>query len=47
MDSAFAIADRMAMLDKGRMLMIDTRENYDVLRKMSADAALALPRTRL
>ena len=25
MDSAFTIADRMAMLDKGRMLMVDTR----------------------
>lgn len=32
MDSAFAIADRMAMLDKGRMLMIDTREAYERLR---------------
>lgn len=32
MDSAFRIADRMAMLDKGRMLKVDTRENYVKLR---------------
>lgn len=32
MDSAFTIADRMAMLDKGRMLMIDTRKAYELLR---------------
>lgn len=32
MDSAFTIADRMAMLDKGRMLMIDTRQAYEKLR---------------
>ncbi|MHC5023511.1 MAG: ABC transporter ATP-binding protein [Planctomycetota bacterium] len=32
MDSAFTIADRMAMLDKGRMLMIDRREMYEELR---------------
>jgi phospholipid/cholesterol/gamma-HCH transport system ATP-binding protein len=32
MDSAFRIADRMAMLDKGRMLMIDTRETFERLR---------------
>jgi phospholipid/cholesterol/gamma-HCH transport system ATP-binding protein len=32
MDSAFAIADRMAMLDKGRMLMVDTREAFEKLR---------------
>ncbi|MCE9589812.1 MAG: ABC transporter ATP-binding protein [Planctomycetes bacterium] len=32
MDSAFRIADRMAMLDKGRMLLIDTRAGFETLR---------------
>ncbi|UCD75092.1 MAG: ABC transporter ATP-binding protein, partial [Phycisphaerales bacterium] len=32
MDSAFTIADRMAMLDKGRMLMVDTRPAFEKLR---------------
>jgi phospholipid/cholesterol/gamma-HCH transport system ATP-binding protein len=32
MDSAFRIADRMAMLDKGRMLMVDNREAFEALR---------------
>ncbi len=32
MDSAFTIADRMAMLDKGKMLMVETREVYETLR---------------
>jgi phospholipid/cholesterol/gamma-HCH transport system ATP-binding protein len=32
MDSAFVIADRMAMLDKGKMLMVDTREVFEELR---------------
>jgi phospholipid/cholesterol/gamma-HCH transport system ATP-binding protein len=32
MDSAFRIADRMAMLDKGKMLMVDSRENFEQLR---------------
>ncbi len=40
MDSAFVIADRMAMLDKGRMIMVQTREWYDQLRKLSAAEAL-------
>jgi len=40
MDSAFTIADRMVMLDKGRALRVDTREAFDILRKTSeADAA--------
>jgi phospholipid/cholesterol/gamma-HCH transport system ATP-binding protein len=40
MDSAFTIADRMAMLDKGRMLTVNTRDWYDRVRKTSeADAA--------
>jgi phospholipid/cholesterol/gamma-HCH transport system ATP-binding protein len=32
MDSAFTIADRMAMLDRGRMVMVDRREAYERLR---------------
>ncbi len=32
MESAFVIADRMAMLDKGKMLMVDTREVFEELR---------------
>lgn len=32
MDSAFVIADRMAMLDKGKMLMVATREDFESLR---------------
>jgi len=32
MDSAFVIADRMAMLDKGKMLMVDKREEFEKLR---------------
>jgi len=32
MDSAFRIADRMAMLDKGRMLMVGPREQFERLR---------------
>jgi phospholipid/cholesterol/gamma-HCH transport system ATP-binding protein len=42
MDSAFAIADRMAMLDKGRMLKVETREWYDRLRKTSVQDAKGL-----
>ena len=37
MDSAFTIADRMAMLDKGRMLMIDNRQAYKKLRDFPDD----------
>jgi phospholipid/cholesterol/gamma-HCH transport system ATP-binding protein len=43
MDSAFTIADRMAMLDKGRMLKVETREWYDALRKMPEAEASARP----
>ncbi len=39
MDSAFAIADRMAMLDKGRMLTVQERGWYDRLRKLGAEDA--------
>ncbi len=42
MDSAFAIADRMAMLDKGRMLKVETREWYDRLRHTTAEHASTL-----
>ncbi len=42
MDSAFTIADRMAMLDKGVMLKVGTREEFDALRKLSDDAASKL-----
>ena len=37
MDSAFTIADRMVMLDKGRVLRIDTRDAFDKIRKIPAD----------
>ncbi len=42
MDSAFTIADRMTMLDKGRALMIDTRQAFDALRKTSVEDAMNL-----
>lgn len=37
MDSAFAIANRMAMLDKGKMLLVADRETFEVLRDHPAD----------
>jgi len=37
MDSAFRIADRMVMLDKGRVLKIGTREDFEALRDQSGD----------
>jgi phospholipid/cholesterol/gamma-HCH transport system ATP-binding protein len=37
MDSAFTIADEMAMLDKGRMLMVAERAVYEQLRDHPAD----------
>ncbi|MBX3353396.1 MAG: ABC transporter ATP-binding protein [Phycisphaeraceae bacterium] len=43
MDSAFTIADRMAMLDKGKMIAVETREWYDALRTTPADEAQTLP----
>ncbi len=39
MDSAFAIADRMAMLDKGRMLRVESREWFDRVRSMAGAEA--------
>jgi phospholipid/cholesterol/gamma-HCH transport system ATP-binding protein len=37
MDSAFTIADRMAMLDKGRMLRVETRAWFDALRRVPSE----------
>ncbi|MEM9374472.1 MAG: ABC transporter ATP-binding protein, partial [Planctomycetota bacterium] len=42
MDSAFAIADRMAMLDRGRMLAVNTRAWYEQLRDTPPDQAGSL-----
>ena len=42
MDSAFTIADRMMMLDKGRVLMVGTRDEFDALRRRDEDAAAGL-----
>ncbi len=46
MDSAFTIADRMVMLDKGRVLMIGTREEFDDLRNLSLEDSLQLTKDR-
>lgn len=43
MDSAFTISDRMAMLDKGRMLVVEDRAFFDALRKTPLEEALKLP----
>ncbi|MFG0283499.1 MAG: ABC transporter ATP-binding protein [Phycisphaerales bacterium JB039] len=43
MDSAFTIADRMAMLDKGRMLRVERRAWFEQLRDTPAPAARELP----
>ena len=37
MDSAFRIADRMVMLDKGRVLMVDSRQAFDDIRRTPPD----------
>ncbi len=42
MDSAFTIADRMAMLDKGRMLVVESRGYFADLRDMTRDKAMGL-----
>jgi len=44
MDSAFTIADRMAMLDRGRMLRVEPRAWYERLRDMPPAEAAGLPR---
>lgn len=43
MDSAFTIADRMAMLDKGRILKVESRQWYERLRDMPEEQALERP----
>lgn len=42
MDSAFTIADRMAMIDKGRILKVESREWFHRLRNASASEAEAM-----
>ena len=42
MDSAFTIADRMCMLDKGRVLRVGTREEFDALRIKSEEESKGL-----
>lgn len=37
MDSAFTIADRMAMLDKGRMMAVESRQYFDDIRNGPVD----------
>jgi len=37
MESAFTVADRIAMLDSGRLLMVDTRDRFQRLRDWPAD----------
>jgi phospholipid/cholesterol/gamma-HCH transport system ATP-binding protein len=46
MDSAFTIADRMCMLDKGKVLMVGTRDEFDHLRSMSKAEAESLDETQ-
>ncbi|MFO0376328.1 MAG: ABC transporter ATP-binding protein [bacterium] len=45
MDSAFTIADRMVMLDKGVVLKIEKRDWFDRLRHLPADQAADLSET--
>jgi len=42
MDSAFTVGDRMAMLDKGRMLLVDTRQRFEEIRDTPAEEATAM-----
>jgi len=42
MDSAFTVADRMAMIDKGRILRIGPRDEFDRLRRVPASEVDAL-----
>ena len=42
MDSAFTIADRMAMFDKGRMMVVEKREWYEKLRDTPEGECAAL-----
>ncbi|MEN0020737.1 MAG: ABC transporter ATP-binding protein [Planctomycetota bacterium] len=43
MDSAFTIADRMAMLDKGKILAVETRQWYEELRDQTVEEAAPRP----
>lgn len=43
MDSAFTIADRMAMLDRGRILKVETRAWYEALRDLPENEAKDRP----
>lgn len=43
MDSAFTIADRMAMLDKGRMLRVETRQHFEQVRDTPIEHARGMP----
>ena len=47
MDSAFTIADRMAMLNKGQVLMLDDRKAFEVLRDWPEDRLHELDNNRL
>jgi phospholipid/cholesterol/gamma-HCH transport system ATP-binding protein len=42
MDSAFAVADRMAMLDQGRIIRVERREWFDALRRVPDSEAHGL-----
>lgn len=46
MDSAFTIADRMAMLDRGKMLFMHERSWFEELRDMPADKAQNMDENR-
>ncbi|MCH2132906.1 MAG: ABC transporter ATP-binding protein [Phycisphaerales bacterium] len=46
MDSAFTIADRMAMLNKGQVLMLDEREAFEKLRDWPHDRLDELDETK-
>jgi len=45
MDSAFAISDRMAMLDKGKMLVVESREYFEKMRDTPTEQAKQMPET--
>lgn len=42
MDSAFTVADRMAMLDKGTLIKVDDREAFEACRDASNDQAATM-----
>ncbi len=45
MDSAFTIADRMAMLDRGKLVRVESRQWFDDLRHTTQEQSEALPET--